>query len=52
MENGKQLYRVTFIRQDNAEECENYVIATNMSEVEKEYVDIIRIEPLTVEELS
>lgn len=43
----KQLYRVTFIRQDTGNEDVVYYLADNMSVVEEwVVVDIIKIEPI------
>lgn len=46
-----KLYRVIFIRQDNGEEQEQYVLAKNLTIIDDTYSDIIRIEPLNLEEL-
>ena len=40
----KQLYRVTFIRQDTGNEDVVYCLADNMSVIEEAVMDIIKIE--------
>ena len=42
--NMKQLYRVTFIRQDTGNEDVVYCLADNMSVIEEAVMDIIKIE--------
>jgi hypothetical protein len=43
----KKLYKVTFINQETGNQIYNYVLAKNLQEIEDEYCDIIKIEPLT-----
>ena len=43
----KRLYKVTYINQQTGNEITEYVLAQDLAEVEDDYADIVKIEPLT-----